>query len=76
VPISWAEDHEQALESAREWKATLVDEHVTEPIHDPAEIQRNGREIRNGDRAREHLGRGPARTLRVYGERVLPQLRA
>ena len=23
----------------------MVDEHYTEPIHDPAEIQRNGREI-------------------------------
>jgi hypothetical protein len=35
VPISWAEHDEQALESAREWKATLVDEHVTEPIPRP-----------------------------------------
>jgi coenzyme F420-dependent glucose-6-phosphate dehydrogenase len=45
VPMAWAEDDDQALESAREWKATLVDEHYTDPIWDPAEIQRNGREV-------------------------------
>jgi coenzyme F420-dependent glucose-6-phosphate dehydrogenase len=105
VPISWAEDDEQALESARERKATLVDEHFTEPIHDPAEIQRNGREIsdttfkassRIGSDPGSHVrkikairamgataivlmnisGADPRGTLRVYGERVLPELRA
>jgi coenzyme F420-dependent glucose-6-phosphate dehydrogenase len=45
VPIAWAEDDDQALDSAKEWKATLVDEHYTEPIYDPAEIQSNGREV-------------------------------
>jgi coenzyme F420-dependent glucose-6-phosphate dehydrogenase len=43
--FSWAEDDETALESAREWKATLVDEHYTEPIADPAEIQAAGRDV-------------------------------
>ncbi len=43
--FSWAEDDETALESAREWKATQVDEHYTDPIHEPAEIQANGREV-------------------------------
>ena len=105
APISWAEDDEQALESAREWKATLVDEHYTEPISDPAEIQRNGREISDtvfkasaiiGSDPRSHVrrikaikamgataivlmnisGADPRGTLRVYGERVLPELRA
>jgi coenzyme F420-dependent glucose-6-phosphate dehydrogenase len=45
APIAWAESDEEALRGAQEWKATMVDEHFTEPIHDPAEIQRNGREI-------------------------------
>jgi coenzyme F420-dependent glucose-6-phosphate dehydrogenase len=43
--FSWAEDDDDALESAREWKATLVDEHYTEAIHDPAAIQAGGREV-------------------------------
>jgi coenzyme F420-dependent glucose-6-phosphate dehydrogenase len=43
--FSWAEDDDAALEGAREWKATLVDEHYTEPIADPAEIQTAGRDV-------------------------------
>lgn len=43
--FSWAETDGEAFESAREWKATLVDEHFTEPIHEPAEIQAAGREV-------------------------------
>jgi coenzyme F420-dependent glucose-6-phosphate dehydrogenase len=39
---SWAETDEAALEGAREWKGTLVDEHYTDAIADPAEIGRNG----------------------------------
>jgi coenzyme F420-dependent glucose-6-phosphate dehydrogenase len=42
---SWAESDDAALEGAREWKATLVDEHYTDPVYDPAEIQANGREV-------------------------------
>jgi coenzyme F420-dependent glucose-6-phosphate dehydrogenase len=45
APIAWAQDDDAALESAREWKATLVDEHYTNPIADPAAIQANGREV-------------------------------
>lgn len=41
---SWAEDDEAALESCREWKGTLVDEHYTDPIYDPAQIGENGSE--------------------------------
>ncbi|HXS45906.1 MAG TPA: hypothetical protein VN756_00415 [Solirubrobacterales bacterium] len=37
APIAWAESDEEALRGAQEWKATMVDEHYTEPIHDPAE---------------------------------------
>lgn len=43
--FSWAETDEVAYEQAKEWKATLVDEHYTDPIHDPAEIQAGGREL-------------------------------
>jgi coenzyme F420-dependent glucose-6-phosphate dehydrogenase len=43
--IAWAETDEAALEGAREWKATMVDEHYTEDVHDPAQIQADGREI-------------------------------
>lgn len=39
---SWAQDDETALESSREWKGTMVDEHYTEPIHNPAEVGANG----------------------------------
>jgi coenzyme F420-dependent glucose-6-phosphate dehydrogenase len=42
---SWAETDEAALEGAREWKGTLVDEHYTHAIADPAEIGRNGAEV-------------------------------
>jgi coenzyme F420-dependent glucose-6-phosphate dehydrogenase len=45
APVAWAVDDEAALEGAREWKATLVDEHFTDPVSDPAEIQANGREV-------------------------------
>ncbi len=37
---SWGASDEEALESAREWKGTLVDEHYTDPIADPSEIGR------------------------------------
>jgi len=42
---SWAESDEAALDGAREWKGTLVDEHYTDAIADPAEIGRNGESI-------------------------------
>jgi coenzyme F420-dependent glucose-6-phosphate dehydrogenase len=43
--FSWAEDDQTALESSREWKATLPPEHYTDPIYKPSEIQANGREV-------------------------------
>src|SRR3954469_25687000 len=43
--FSWAEDDETAYEASREWKATLPDEHYTDPIYEPAQIQANGREV-------------------------------
>lgn len=43
--FSWAEDDETAFESSKEWKATTVDEHYTDPIYDPAEIQKNSEEV-------------------------------
>jgi coenzyme F420-dependent glucose-6-phosphate dehydrogenase len=42
---SWAETDEAALDGSREWKGTLVDEHYTDPIADPAEVGRNGAEL-------------------------------
>jgi coenzyme F420-dependent glucose-6-phosphate dehydrogenase len=39
---SWAEDDDAALDGAREWKGTLVDDHYTEPVSDPAEVGRRG----------------------------------
>lgn len=42
---SWAPDDDAALESAREWKGTLVDEHYTDPIADPAQIGANGSQV-------------------------------
>lgn len=40
--FSYADSDEQALEAAREWKGTLVDEHYTDDIAVPARIYRNG----------------------------------
>ncbi|HET7573330.1 MAG TPA: LLM class flavin-dependent oxidoreductase [Gaiellaceae bacterium] len=42
--FSWGPDDDRALANIREWKGTLVDAHYTDPIADPAEIQRNGEE--------------------------------
>ena len=40
--FSVAETDDAALEQAREWKGTMVDEHYTDPIADPATIYRKG----------------------------------
>ena len=40
--FSVAETDEAALEQAREWKGTMVDEHYTDPIADPAAIYSRG----------------------------------
>jgi coenzyme F420-dependent glucose-6-phosphate dehydrogenase len=40
--FSLATSDEAALEQAREWKGTMVDEHYTGPIADPDEIYRRG----------------------------------
>jgi coenzyme F420-dependent glucose-6-phosphate dehydrogenase len=42
---SWASDDDTALESAREWKGTLVDENYTEPVWDPADVGAHGSEV-------------------------------
>jgi len=42
--FSWAEDDDAALEGAREWKGTMVDEHYTHDVADPREIHRRGEE--------------------------------
>ena len=102
---SWAETDEAALESSREWKGTLVDEHYTDDVHDPAEVGRNGESVPDAtfeagaivssdpDTHVKRLrllramgatavcvmnvsGADPHGFLRVYGEHVLPALRA
>jgi coenzyme F420-dependent glucose-6-phosphate dehydrogenase len=40
--FSVAETDDAALEQAREWKGTMVDEHYTDPIVDPDRIYRRG----------------------------------
>ena len=40
--FSVADSDAAALEQAREWKGTLVDEHYTDPVADPREIYRHG----------------------------------
>jgi coenzyme F420-dependent glucose-6-phosphate dehydrogenase len=42
--FSVAPTDDAAVEQAREWKGTLVDEHYTDPVVDPAEIYRRGEE--------------------------------
>jgi coenzyme F420-dependent glucose-6-phosphate dehydrogenase len=42
---SWAEDDDAALDGAREWKGTLIDDHYTEPVADPAAIGAGGAEV-------------------------------
>jgi coenzyme F420-dependent glucose-6-phosphate dehydrogenase len=42
---SWAPDDDTALESAREWKGTLVDDNYTEPIYEPGEVGARGSEV-------------------------------
>lgn len=42
---AWAESDDAALDSSREWKGTLVDEHYTDAIADPVQIGRNGEEV-------------------------------
>jgi coenzyme F420-dependent glucose-6-phosphate dehydrogenase len=42
---SWGADDDEALAVSREWKGTLVDEHYTDAIADPAEIGRNGEHV-------------------------------
>jgi coenzyme F420-dependent glucose-6-phosphate dehydrogenase len=42
---SWAQDDDAALEGAREWKGTLVDENYTDPVSDPAEVGAKGSEV-------------------------------
>jgi coenzyme F420-dependent glucose-6-phosphate dehydrogenase len=42
---SWAENDEEALDGAREWKGTLVDSNYTEAVHEPGEIGASGSEV-------------------------------
>src|SRR5207248_3152668 len=42
---SWAHTDNDALDGSREWKGTLVDEHYTDAIADPAEIGRHGDDV-------------------------------
>ncbi len=62
---SWATDDDTALESAREWKGTLVDEHYTDPVYEPAEIGENGSKVSDMQfRAMGLLSSDPAQHVR------------
>src|SRR5919202_5865525 len=52
--VAWADSDEAAFEGAREWKATLVDEHYTDPVYRPAEIHANGEQV--SDRVFKAMG--------------------
>lgn len=43
--VAWADSDEAALAGAREWKATLVDAHYRDDVHDPARIRAAGEEV-------------------------------
>jgi coenzyme F420-dependent glucose-6-phosphate dehydrogenase len=45
---AWAADDDAALQAAREWKGTLVDENYTEPVSDPAEVSARGSQVSVG----------------------------
>ncbi|HLJ02609.1 MAG TPA: LLM class flavin-dependent oxidoreductase [Solirubrobacteraceae bacterium] len=42
---SWGTDDDEALDSAREWKGTLVDGNYTDPVADPAQIGASGADV-------------------------------
>jgi coenzyme F420-dependent glucose-6-phosphate dehydrogenase len=70
--FSWAEDDDAALEGAREWKATMPPELYTDPIHEPAEIQAQGRDVSDSKfKASAIVGSDPAshvRKIRMIGQ--------
>jgi coenzyme F420-dependent glucose-6-phosphate dehydrogenase len=43
--VAAADSDDAAFEGAREWKATLVDEHYTDDVSDPAEVHANGENV-------------------------------
>ena len=42
---SWASDGDAALDGAREWKGTLVEENYTDPVYDPAVVGALGNDV-------------------------------
>jgi coenzyme F420-dependent glucose-6-phosphate dehydrogenase len=42
---SWAADDDAAMEGAREWKGTLVDENYTAPVSDPGQVGEKGSQV-------------------------------
>lgn len=43
--MSWAEDDDAALESSREWKATLVEDNYAKDVHDPSDVGALGADV-------------------------------
>ena len=66
--FSVAETDDAALEQAREWKGTMVDEHYTDPIADPAAIYRRGeQEVRRLDlHEADHRGGRPGHARQAH----------
>jgi coenzyme F420-dependent glucose-6-phosphate dehydrogenase len=102
--VAWAGSDDAALEGAREWKPTMVDDNYTADVHSPAAVHETGEQVPDAMframgilsadpdmhvrkvRAMQQLGAtaivlmnvsgaDPHGTLRMYGERVLPELR-
>lgn len=42
---SWADTDDDALGGSREWKGTVVDEHYSADVHDPAQVGTNGEHV-------------------------------
>jgi coenzyme F420-dependent glucose-6-phosphate dehydrogenase len=73
--FSWADDDDLALESAREWKATVPPELYTDPIHEPAEIQARGHDVSDSKfKAGAIIGSDPGAHVRKI--RAIEQLGA
>jgi coenzyme F420-dependent glucose-6-phosphate dehydrogenase len=62
---SWGDTDDAALESAREWKPTLVDTNYRDDIHDPAQIQASGDDVSDATfKAMAMLSADPAHHVR------------
>ncbi len=72
-----APSDEQALEAAREWKWTLVDEHYTDDVHKPEQIYRRGEDQVSDEMfAKQVIASADPHFALPVNEQVLPALRS